>query len=107
MTARTTCQGPAAGSILACAEAATRSISRAGTTIRACPQCATSLARLGWSVVPLGRRPSPAPRSVNMTVRLTRAELDQLELIGGLRGQTAREVARDAIVAVTRAPTES
>jgi hypothetical protein len=42
-----------------------------------------------------------------MTVRITRAELDQLELIGGLRGQTAREVARDAIVAVTRAPTES
>lgn len=26
---------------------------------------------------------------------------------GGLRGQTAREVARDAIVAATRAPTES
>ncbi len=104
MTART-CQ---AGVVLGpCDQRATRTVQRAGTELRLCAAHVETFAGLGWSPVPLGRRPVDAPWVVRLTVRLTAGEMADLELVSGLRGQTAREVARDAIVAATRAPTES
>lgn len=106
MTARSTCQGPAAwpaGDPGACPDRLVGTVRRDGTVLRVCQYHADRLVEVGWSRTPIGRpRIGTEARSVHLTVRLTRAELASLEAVGEGRGQTARELARDAIVAATR-----